>query len=56
MDFTDNVAALLLRSLGNGAGVDEVDIGLVLPVHDFEPVGDEASFVCRSLSVVQLAT
>ena len=51
----NQVAALLLGRLRHCAGIDQIDIGLTGPRHDFPPGGLEASLVGGSFCVVQFA-
>ena len=41
--LADGVAALLLGHGGDGAGVDDVEVGPMIPLHDSIAVGGEAS-------------
>ena len=53
--LADEVARLAVGGGGDGAGVDQIEVGALAPGHDFQARGLEAAFVGRRLGVVELA-
>ena len=56
MALPDYVPALVVRVLGNGTGVDEINVSLLVPGDNLKSMGDEPPLVGGGLRKVELAS
>ena len=56
VSLTDSGAAFLLRHRRHRAGIDKVQVGLIVPIHGGMPLRGHPAHDVRRLSKIQLAT